>query len=174
MTLAVRNGRTRVSESVGRQTKMKLADMPGLVGTEIGVSSWIRVDQAMIDQFAECTGDRQWIHVDRDRAAREAPAGTTIAHGFLTLSLLPVMSYELDGMPEGIHASFNYGLDKLRFLSPVRAGARIRLRTTLTGFEEKEAGRFLMRRSSTVEIEGEEKPALIADTLALLVTKEAI
>jgi acyl dehydratase len=153
--------------------KHGLADMAGLVGSEIGVSSWIRVDQAMIDQFAECTGDRQWIHVDRDRAAREMPAGKTIAHGFLTLSLLPVMSYELGGLPEGVHASFNYGLDKLRFLSPVRAGARVRLRSTLSGFDEKEPGRYLMRRSNVVEIEGEEKPALIADTLALLVTKDA-
>lgn len=162
-----------MSESVRGKSKMKLADMPDLVGAEIGVSSWITVDQAMIDQFAECTGDKQWIHVDRERAAREAPIGTTIAHGFLTLSLLPVMSYELDGMPEGVHSVFNYGLDKLRFLSPVRAGSRVRLRARLTGFDEKEPGRFLVRRSSTVEIEGEEKPALIADTLALLVTEEA-
>ena len=160
-------------EAVGNQIRTKLADMPGMVGQEIGVSSWITVDQAMIDQFAECTGDKQWIHVDRERAARETPIGTTIAHGFLTLSLLPIMSYELGGIPEGIHASFNYGLDKLRFLSPVRAGARVRMRATLTGFDEKEPGRFLMRRSSVVEIEGEEKPALIADTLTLLVTKEA-
>ncbi|MBO6716444.1 MAG: MaoC family dehydratase [Rhizobiaceae bacterium] len=146
--------------------------MPELVGQELGVSGWIRVDQAMIDQFAECTGDKQWIHVDRERSAREAPAGTTIAHGFLTLSLLPVMSYELDGLPEGIHAAFNYGLDKLRFLAPVKAGARIRLRTVLAGFDEKGPGRYLMRRSNTIEIEGEDKPALITDTLALLVAKE--
>jgi acyl dehydratase len=162
-----------VADVSGDRAKFNLADMHALVGQEIGLSSWIRVDQAMIDQFAECTGDRQWIHVDTDRAAREAPAGTTIAHGFLTLSLLPVMSYEIGGIPEGIHASFNYGLDKLRFLAPVRAGVRVRLRATLTGFDEKEPGRYLMRRSNVVEIEGEEKPALIADTLALLVTKEA-
>lgn len=149
-----------------------LADMPGLIGQELGVSGWKRVDQAMIDQFAECTGDFQWIHVDRERATREAPTGTTIAHGFLTLSLLPVMSYELDGLPDGIHAAFNYGLDRLRFLAPVRAGARIRLRTTLVGFEEKEPGRYLMRRSNTIEIEGEEKPALVADTLVLLVARQ--
>jgi acyl dehydratase len=147
--------------------------MQAMVGREIGVSSWITVDQSMIDRFADCTGDRQWIHVDRERAAREAPNGTTIAHGFLTLSLLPIMSYELGGIPEGIHATLNYGLDRLRFLAPVKPGARVRLRSTLTGFDEKEPGRFLMRRSNTIEIEGEDRPALIADTLTLLLTKEA-
>ncbi len=162
-----------MSETAEIMGSVKLADMPGLIGKEIGVSSWVTVDQSMIDGFADCTGDKQWIHVDPERAAREAPTGTTIAHGFLTLSLLPIMSYEIGGIPEGIHASFNYGLDKLRFLSPVRPGSRIRLRATLEGFDEKSPGRYLMRRSSVIEIEGEQKPALIADTLVLLVTKEA-
>ena len=146
-----------------------LADMPALVGRELGVSDWLRVDQAMIDRFASCTGDHQWIHVDSERAAREAPTGATIAHGYLTLSLLPAMSYDLDGYPEDVGAILNYGIDRLRFLAPVRAGVRIRLRTTLVAFDQKEPGRFLMRRSNEVEIEGEEKPALVADTLTLFI-----
>lgn len=146
-----------------------LAGMSGRIGQELGVSSWITVDQPMIDQFAACTGDNQWIHVDAERAAREMPTGTTIAHGFLTLSLLSALSYELGGIPADVHSSINYGVERLRFLAPVRPGARLRLRTTLTGFEERGAGQYLMRRANTIEIEGEDKPALVVDTLTLLV-----
>ncbi|MEX0405379.1 MaoC family dehydratase [Aquibium sp. LZ166] len=147
--------------------------MGGLLGEELGVSSWIAVDQDMIDRFADTTQDRQWIHVDVDRARRESPFGTTIAHGYLTLSLIPVMSYEIGARPAGVAATLNYGLDKVRFLTPVRAGSRVRMRTRLLSFEPKGAGQFLMKSLNTIEIEGEEKPALIAETLALLIRDAA-
>lgn len=140
-----------------------------MVGQSLGTSSWVTVDQTMIDAFAATTNDHQWIHVDVDRAKRESPSGTTIAHGYLTLSLLAGMSYELGTMPEGTAAAFNYGLDKVRFLSPVKAGSRVRMHSTLVSFEEKSPGQFLVKCSNTVEIEHEDKPALVAETLALFV-----
>lgn len=143
--------------------------MQTMAGQELGVSNWITVDQAMIDQFAECTGDRQWIHIDVERAKRESPFGAPIAHGYLTLSLVAALSYDIGVVPEGTAAAFNYGLDKVRFLTPVKAGARVRMRSTLVSFEPKGPGQFLMKCGNTIEIEGEEKPALIAETLAMLV-----
>lgn len=145
------------------------AEMAGKVGQELGVSSWVTVDQAMIDQFAETTRDHQWIHVDVERAKRESPYKAPVAHGYLTLSLIAAMSYEIGARPEGLAASFNYGLDRLRFLNPVRAGSKVRLRSTLMSFDEKAPGQFLMKANAVVEIEGEQKPALIAETLVMLV-----
>ena len=142
--------------------------MKDMVGQELGVSSWVTVDQKMINDFAETTGDRQWIHIDVERAKRESPFRAPIAHGYLTLSLVAAMSYEIGAVPEGTAAAFNYGLDKVRFLTPVKAGAKVRMRTTLVSFDAKGPGQFLMKASNTVEIEGEEKPALIAETLAML------
>jgi acyl dehydratase len=142
--------------------------MKDLVGQELGVSSWVTVDQKMINEFAETTGDRQWIHVDVERAKRESPFRAPIAHGYLTLSLVAGMSYEIGAIPEGTAAAFNYGLDKVRFLTPVKAGAKVRMRTTLMSFDEKGPGQFLMKTSNTIEIDGEAKPALIAETLAML------
>src|SRR5690606_2480288 len=127
------------------------------------------VDQAMIDAFARTTRDEQWIHVDVERAGRESPFGGTVAHGYLTLSLIAGMSYQIGARPEGLAASINYGLDQVRFLSPVRAGSRLRLHATPAGIEGRAPGQFLMRASATVEIEGSDKPALIAETLVLLV-----
>ena len=144
------------------------ADMKALVGTDLGVSSWIEVDQTMIDLFAECTGDRQWIHVDVDRARRESPYGAPVAHGYLTLSLLPVMNYEIGAAPEGVKASINYGLDRVRFLSPVKAGSRVRLHSHLVSFEQRSPGVYLMKLRQTVDIEGGDQPALVAETLSLL------
>lgn len=146
-----------------------LEQLAGKVGQELGVSSWITVDQAMIDRFADTTRDHQWIHVDVERARRESPFGTTIAHGYLTLSLVPVMSYEIGAVPKEVGATLNYGLDKVRFLAPVKAGSRVRMRTVLVSLEEKSPGQHLMKCSSTIEIEGEARPALIAETLALLI-----
>jgi len=143
--------------------------LPGMAGEELGVSSWITVDQDLIDRFAETTGDRQWIHVDVERARRETPFGSTIAHGYLTLSLVAVMSYEIGAVPEGASMSVNYGLDKLRFLSPVRAGSRVRLRSRLVSFKERLPRQFLMRSAMVVEIEGEARPALTAEALVLFV-----
>jgi acyl dehydratase len=144
-------------------------DMAALVGTDLGVSSWIEVDQTMIDLFAECTGDRQWIHIDVDRARRESPFGTPVAHGYLTLSLIPVMAYEIGAAPEGVAASINYGLDKVRFLTPVKVGSRVRLHAHLLSFERKAPGQYLMKQRQTIDIEGGDRPALIAETLTMLV-----
>jgi acyl dehydratase len=145
-----------------------LATINEFIGRELGVSDWIAVDQERINQFAECTGDHQWIHVDVERARRESPFGTTIAHGYLTLSLLPVMQYSVGTLPDGVKAALNYGADKVRFIQPVKAGAQLRDRITLVGAEDKGNGRILLTTRHTVEIQGEERPALVADTLALL------
>ena len=145
-----------------------LATIGDFVGKELGVSDWITVDQQRINEFAACTGDHQWIHVDVERAQRESPFGTTIAHGYLTLSLLPVMQMSVGTLPQGVTAALNYGADRVRFITPVKAGARIRDHITLIAAEEKGGGRVLLTARHTAEIEGEEKPALVADTLALL------
>lgn len=138
------------------------------VGRDLGVSGWVEVGQDRIDAFAACTGDRQWIHVDRARAA-QSPFGTTIAHGLLTLSLLPAMNEEIGVVPAGVRHVLNYGSDRVRFLSPVRAGARVRARTALAAAVARGPGQTLVTLRSTVEVEGEGTPALVADTLALLV-----
>jgi acyl dehydratase len=145
-----------------------LAAIADFVGRELGVSDWIAIDQKRIDAFAACTGDHQWIHVDVDRARRESPFGTTIAHGYLTLSLLPVMQYQVGTLPDGVSAALNYGANRLRFITPVKAGARIRDRITLAAAEDKGGGRVLTTIRHVVEIEGEEKPALVVDTMSLL------
>ncbi len=159
------NGSGEMRSTPGRS----FADMKSLVGSDLGISSWVEVDQTMIDLFAECTGDRQWIHIDIERARRESPFGTPVAHGYLTLSLLPVMNYEIGAAPDGVAMAVNYGLDKVRFLTPVKVGSRVRLHSHLLSFEEKGPGRFLMKSRQTVDIEGEDKPALVAETLSLLV-----
>ncbi|MGZ3682055.1 MAG: MaoC family dehydratase, partial [Ktedonobacterales bacterium] len=146
-----------------------LATINELVGRELGVSDWITVDQERINQFAQCTGDHQWIHVDVERARRESPFGTTIAHGYLTLSLLPAMQDSVGTQLNGVKAALNYGADRVRFITPVKAGARIRDHITLVGAEDKGNGRVLLTTRHTVEIEGEEKPAMVADTLTMLI-----
>ena len=142
--------------------------LKGRVGQELGVSGWVTVDQAKIDQFADCTGDRQWIHTDPERAKRESPFRTTIAHGYLTLSMVAALALDIGSVPENTQAAFNYGLDKVRFLTPVKVGARVRMRSVLISLEDKGPGQYLLKASNTIEIEGEEKPALIAETLAML------
>jgi acyl dehydratase len=137
------------------------------IGEEVGVSDWIAIDQARLDQFAGATEDRQFIHVDPDAAARTVFGGT-IAHGFLTLSLLSRMGAEAMMLPEGMTMAVNYGLDRVRFLAPVRSGKRVRGRFALDSVEEKGPGQILMRHNVTVEIEGEDKPALSALWLALI------
>jgi acyl dehydratase len=147
-----------------------ISTLKQFVGQELGVSAWHLVDQVMINEFADCTGDHQWIHVDVERAQRESPFGSTIAHGYLTLSLLASMQMELSIIPEGVSQTLNYGLDRVRFLAPVKVGARIRSRIVLLTAEQRDTGRYLLTFRNTVEIEGERKPALIAETLALLFT----
>jgi acyl dehydratase len=146
-----------------------VATLDEFVGRELGGSDWVVIDQARIDAFAACTGDRQWIHVDVERAKRESPFGGTIAHGYLTLSLLAALAIEIGLIPEDASAGLNYGLDKVRFMTPVKAGARVRNRVTLVSVEQKGGGRIIVKTMNELQIEGEEKPALIAETLAMLV-----
>ncbi len=145
-----------------------LDDIRSRIGEDVGTSSWIAIDQERIDNFAEATEDRQFIHVDPVGAAA-AGLGGTIAHGFLSLSLLSLMGAEAMVMPEGMKLVFNYGFDRVRFLAPVRSGKRIRGRFRLESVEEKRPGQFLFRHEVTVDIEGEDKPALTATWLALFV-----
>jgi acyl dehydratase len=139
------------------------------MGQEVGVSSWLTVDQERIETFADATDDRQFIHVDPDAAAR-TPFGGTIAHGFLTLSLLSRMAAEVVLVPDTTKMIVNYGLDRVRFLAPVRSGKRVRGRFTLDSVDEKAAGQSLLRHTISIEIEDEDKPALSAVWLTLLFT----
>ena len=144
-----------------------LEEIRSRVGSEVGVSDWILVDQRAIDAFADVTQDHQFIHVDPDAAAR-TPFGGTVAHGFLTLSLLSRMAADAMARPETVRMGVNYGLDKVRFIAPVRSGKRVRGRFRLDRFEEKRPGPWQFVHNVTVEIEGEDKPALIADWIGLM------
>ncbi|MEP5731227.1 MAG: MaoC family dehydratase [Sulfitobacter sp.] len=143
-----------------------------LIGTEVGISNWITVDQKMIDEFARTTHDEQWIHVDPDRAARETPFGGAIAHGFLTLSLASRFAYDCFAMMEGQVMGINYGMNKLRFLMPVRAGSRLRGRFTLQDATARDATSMLRTNILTIDIEGEDTPALVAEWLGLAIFKD--
>ncbi|MBI3637434.1 MAG: MaoC family dehydratase [Candidatus Rokubacteria bacterium] len=136
------------------------------VGRELGPSEWITVEQGMIDKFADATGDHQWIHVDVERAKREMPGGRTIAHGYLTLSLVPRMAATLLKVAQRKHG-LNYGSNKVRFTNPVPAGARVRLRQRLVNVEEVPKNGVRVTSEMTVEIEGQERPALIAETIGV-------
>lgn len=139
-----------------------------LNGASLGTSSWITIDQQRIDQFAHCTLDDQWLHVDTERAAKESPFGGTVAHGYLTLALLAPTTMEVMTQRVAMRSGLNYGLDKVRFLAPVRAGKRVRNHLRLLAVDDKGGGRVLATIENTIEIEGEDKPALIATTLAML------
>ncbi len=141
------------------------SDLLGLVGQLLGTSPWITVDQATIDAFAQATGDHQWIHVDVERAKREMPGGRTIAHGYLTLSLLPRMMQEVLSVG-GRSRTINYGSNRVRFSAPVPSGARVRLHLTLKEAESI-AGAVRFVYDCKVEIEGETKPALVAETIQI-------
>jgi len=140
-------------------------DLAQHVGRELGPSDWMTVDQAMIDKFADATGDHQWIHVDVERAKREMPGGKTIAHGYLTLSLVPRLAQTLSKVKKRSRG-VNYGSNKVRFINPVPAGARIRLRQRIANVEEIPGG-VRVTSEMTVEIEGQSKPALIAETIGV-------
>ncbi len=141
------------------------------IGRQVGVSPWLVVDQGCISRFADTTGDHQFIHVDPERAARETPFDGTVAHGFLTLSLLSCLGAEAGLVRlRGSRMMINYGLDRVRFLNPVRAGARIRGRFELLAADEKAANEFLLKHRATVEIENADKPALVAEWLSMAVT----
>jgi acyl dehydratase len=152
---------------------MRMVETPealrALIGQELGVSDWLEVTQDLIDRFAEVTGDHQWIHVDVERAKHEMPGGKTIAHGYLLLSLLPKLGagiYKLSWPTRSI----NYGSDKVRIVNPVKAGARIRLRQSLVAVEDGAPGAHRITVRQTLEIEGEAKPAMIADTIRMSLT----
>ncbi len=143
---------------------VEFKDLPGLVGQEVGVSDWLEITQERVNQFAEATGDHQWIHVDIERAKREL--GGTIAHGYLTLSLIPFLSYGLLEV-KGVARALNYGSDKIRFTGMVRVGKRVRMRQKLMSVEPK-AGGLQMKNECTIEIEGEERPACVAETISVI------
>jgi len=145
-----------------------LEELTSRIGTQVGVSDWITIDQARIDAFAEVTEDRQFIHVDPE-AASKTMFGGTVAHGFLSLSLLSRMAFDVMLVPENLKMAVNYGFDNIRFLAPVPAGARVRGIFTLTNVEEKSLGQYLVHHNVMVDIDATEKPALTADWLSLLI-----
>jgi acyl dehydratase len=153
---------------VWKKPPISLEAYQALVGKEIGVSSWHLIDQPRIDTYADVIEDHQFIHVDPARAAKETAFGTTIAHGFLTMSLMSIMSYEVMPVIAGTTMGVNYGFDKLRFISPVRSGKRVRGRFVLAEAKLRKPTELQSRTNVTVEIEGEEKPALVAEWLGLI------
>ncbi|WP_109514673.1 MaoC family dehydratase [Pseudomonas ovata] len=142
------------------------AQLADYVGQDLGHSDWLTIDQERIDLFAEATGDFQFIHVDPVKAA-QTPFGGTIAHGFLSLSLIPKLMGDLLVLPEGLKMVVNYGLDSVRFIQPVAVGSRVRLKLQLTDVTEKKPGQWLLKGTVTLEIEGQDKPAYIAEPLTL-------
>jgi acyl dehydratase len=153
---------------IWKKPPVSLEAYQAMVGHEVGVSSWHLVDQKRIDVYADVIEDHQFIHVDPARAKLETAFGTTIAHGFLTMSLMSIMSYEVMPVIEGTTMGVNYGFDKLRFISPVRSGSRVRGRFTLIEAKLRKPRELQSRTSVSVEIEGEDKPALVADWIGLI------
>lgn len=148
--------------------EISLGDIKGLIGTQLGVSDWMVVDQAMIDAFADATRDHQFIHVDPERAAAETPFGGTIAHGFLTLSLLSAMNFNCLPRVREQTLGINYGFEKVRFMAPVRSGARVRGRFVMRDARFRGAGMVMTTYSVTIEIENERKPALTAEWTTII------
>ena len=143
-----------------------VAELAQYVGKELGRSEWLTIDQERINLFAEATGDFKFIHVDPVKAAKK-PFGSTIAHGFLTLSLIPKLMEDILVLPEGLKMVVNYGLDSVRFIQPVKVGSRVRLKVDLSEAIEKKPGQWLLKATTTLEIEGQDKPAYIAEPLSL-------
>jgi acyl dehydratase len=144
--------------------EVAFADLASLVGQELGVSDWVTIDQNRVNQFADATGDHQWIHVDVERATKEI--GGPIAHGFLTVSLIPMLGAQVFRV-HGVTRGINYGSDKVRFTNMVRVGKRVRLRSKLLSAEPKSGG-MQLKQENTIEIEGEERPACVAETITVL------
>jgi len=144
------------------------SEMLAQKGRKFEPGPWVEIDQQRINQFADCTGDHQYIHIDEEKAA-QPPFGGTIAHGFLTLSMLVKMSEGQGVFPENTQMGINYGFDKVRFLAPVRAGKRVRVHTEILDVTQKDDHRFLTRQGVSVEIEGEDTPALVAEWLSMVV-----
>lgn len=142
-------------------------ELPSLIGQKIGESDWLTIDQERIDKFAEATGDFQWIHVDVERASKDMPSGTTIAHGYLTLSVLPMLMQQILGI-EGVRNGINYGSNKVRFTNQVPSGARIRGHQTVKDVKRRADGSTQLTYEVEIEIEGQDRPALVAETLGLV------
>lgn len=147
-------------------TTTTFENLPTLVGTETGVSDWVEISQERINQFAQATGDHQWIHVDVERAKNELPGGKTIAHGYLTLSLIPFLTGSFLKV-EGVTRGINYGSNKVRFTNMVPVGSRVRARSKLLAAEPK-AGGMQLTNEVTIEIEGKDRPACVAETISLI------
>ncbi len=137
------------------------------VGQEIGVSDWVEVSQERINRFADATGDHQWIHVDVERAKKDMPGGKTIAHGFLTLSLIPMLNHQISHI-NNVRNGINYGCNKVRFTSPVAAGSRVRARAKLIAADPMDGGGVRLTNQVTIEIEGQERPACVAETMSIV------
>ena len=146
------------------------ADMKAHAGKTIGTSEWVLVDQAMINAFADATGDHQWIHVDVERAKKDMPGGKTIAHGFLTLSLIPMLNHQISHI-NNVRNGINYGCNKVRFTSPVPAGSKVRARSKLLAADPMDGGGVRLTNQVTVEIEGQERPACVAETMSIVYGK---
>ncbi len=149
-------------------TRVPIDELRDYVGKEVALSDWLVVDQERIQAFADATLDHQWIHIDPERA-KATPWGTTIAHGYLTLSLLPHLLGDSGIAPEGVVMAINYGAEKIRFINPVPVGSAVRARAVLADVSEKNPGQWLFKNQVTVEIEGEDKPAMVAETLSLMI-----
>ena len=150
--------------------KLQKERLSDYVDVELGQSDWMQIDQDRVNAFADATLDHQFIHVDEERA-KEGPFGTTIAHGFLSLSLLPHLFETMGAEIEGTVMGINYGFDKIRFLQPVKVGSRVRAKATLLSAEQKQEGQYLLREQVVLEIEGEDSPALIAEWLVMNITR---
>ena len=147
--------------------KTNLNNLPNLIGKELGVSDWLLIDQNRINQFADCTEDHQFIHVDEKRALKETPFGGTIAHGFLSLSLLSKLSYEIAIELENVKMGINYGFEKIRFVQPVPSDSKIRARFVLNNVIERKPGQWMLTYGIAIEIQGQDKPAVIAEWLTI-------
>ncbi|MES0825160.1 MaoC family dehydratase [Ruegeria sp. SCP11] len=149
-----------------------MSDLQELIGTEIAVSNWVVVDQDLIDEFGRCTNDEQWIHTDPERAKAESPYGGTVAHGFLLLSLLTRLQRDSHSWPSDISSIVNYGLERVRFISPVTVDAEIRIRVKLAKLEHRKKGAVFLQLDNTMELRGSEKPALAASSLLMAFPSE--
>ena len=150
------------------QTVVAFDEVKNLVGKSLGHSAWREITQEQVNTFADATGDHQWIHVDVERAKKESPFGGPIAHGYLSLSLIPVLNWQIYTV-DNVKLGINYGSNKVRFINPVRVGAHVRLQTTLASVEDASGGAVQVTATNTLEIENETKPALIAETISRIV-----
>ena len=147
-----------------------IEELKSLVGREVGLGDWFELAQSRIDDFARATEDHQWIHVDVERAKKDMPGGKTIAHGFLTLSLIPMLNHQISHI-NNVRNGINYGCNKVRFTSPVPAGSKVRARTKLMAADPMDGGGVRLTNQVTIEIEGQERPACIAETMSIVYGK---